>query len=150
MSTIDYTNISDEEYIEISSRVLASWASKTLEPVIYGSGASRALKDLKKKAAGFFAAMRDHFSREHLNRKRALAIGFKPWSEDAPKLLLIPLWYCGMLKDGQEVVTIGGSIEKYSRETTDHDMRFGVVPFGFEFEDPRKDAQAQDGGEGCS
>lgn len=133
MEKIDYGKISDEEYIAVSSRILASWANSTLEPVVFGKGASRALKDLKKRSVAFFCAMRNHFAREHLNRKRALAIGFKPWSEERPDLLLIPLWYCGILEEGQEVTFIGGDVQKYSRTDTDHDIRYGVTSFGFEF-----------------
>lgn len=39
------------------------------------------------------------------------------------------------MKEGDEVVMIDGTREKYSK-ALDHDVRSGVVPFGFEFEAP--------------
>ena len=130
----DYKNISDEEYIATAARILAGWANRTIDPEILGDGCL-STKAMRAKVVDFVKGTKDFFSRENLNRKRALAIGFKPWSEDMPKLLLMPLWYCVMLEEGQEVVCISGDVEKYSRKTTDHDMRFGVIAYGFEFEE---------------
>lgn len=134
MSTIDYKQLSDEEYIALSARILAGWANRTIDPALLGDGCL-SMKAMRAKIVDFVKGTKDVFSRENLNRKRALAIGFKPWSEDMPKLLLMPLWYCVMLKEGQEVVCIDGSVEKYSRDTSDNDTRFGVVAYGFEFEE---------------
>ena len=132
---IDYTAMSDEDYIERAARMLAVWANLSTMPIVYGKGSSKTRKQITKSAAMFYANTKDFFAKANLNRKRAIAIGFKPWSEDAPQLLLAPLWYCGMIPDGEEVVTIGGSREKYSKKM-DHDVRFGVVSFGFEFDAP--------------
>ena len=129
---INYAELSDEDYIRRAARILAHWANMTLTPIIMrGADASQIGKN---EATYFYEQTRDFFAKANLNRKRALAIGFKPWSEDAPQLLLAPLWYCGMIPEGEEVVTIGGTREKYSK-TMDHDIRFGVVAFGFEFDE---------------
>ena len=129
---INYAELSDEEYIRRAARILAHWANITLTPIIM-RGADVSLVG-KNNATDFYEQTRDFFAKANLNRKRALAIGFKPWSEGAPQLLLAPLWYCGMIPEGEEVVTIGGTREKYSK-TMDHDIRFGVVAFGFEFDE---------------
>ena len=129
---INYAELSDEEYIRRAARILAHWANKTLTPIIMQGAVASLL--FKNDATDFYEQTRDFFAKANLNRKRALAIGFKPWSEDAPQLLLAPLWYCGMIPEGEEVVTIGGTREKYSK-TMDHDIRFGVVAFGFEFDE---------------
>ena len=135
---INYAELSDEEYIRRAARILAHWANITLTPIIMrGADASLAGKN---DATDFYEHTRDFFAKANLNRKRALAIGFKPWSEDAPQLLLAPLWYCGMIPEGEEVVTIGGTREKYSK-TMDHDIRFGVVAFGFEFDEAGAEAK---------
>ena len=140
---INYAELSDEEYIRRAAKLLACWANMSLMPIMYGKGSSQCRKSITRSAAGFYAYTRDFFAKANLNRKRALAIGFKPWSEDAPQLLLAPLWYCGIIPEGEEVVTIGGTREKYSK-TMDHDIRSGVVAFGFEFDEAGAEARHPD------
>lgn len=138
---IDYAAMSDEEYIECAARLLACWANLSTMPIVYGEGSSKTRKSITKSWAAFCDQTKQIFARANLNRKRALAIGFKPFSEEAPKLLLAPLWYCSMIPEGEEVVTVGGARVKYSR-TLNHDIRFGCVAFGFEFEAPEEKGAA--------
>jgi len=131
----DYAALSDEEYIERAAVILALWATNSTTPILYDWNSSKCSKSIAKSAVIFQRETMDFFARKNLNRKRAQAIGFRQWSEDMPRLLLAPLWYCLMIPEGEEVVMIDGSREKYSK-ALDHDVRCGVVPFGFEFEAP--------------
>ena len=130
----DYAALSDEEYIKRAARILASWATDTTMPILYDWSSSKCRKSIARCAVVFQRQTKDFFARRNLNWKRALAIGFMRLDEDSP-LLLAPLWYCLMIPEGEEVVTIEGKREKYSRKMS-HDVRFGVVAFGFEFEAP--------------
>lgn len=130
----DYAALSDEEYIKRAARILAHWATNSTTPILYDWNSSRCRKSIARCAEIFQLQTKDFFARKNLNRKRAQAIGFTLFDEGSP-LMLAPLWYCLMIPEGEEVVTITGTREKYSK-ALDHDIRFGVVPFGFEFEAP--------------
>ena len=65
-----------------------------------------------------------------LTIKEAKTIGFCKWSDDNPKLMLIPGYLYNFLPKGLCVLSIDGESKIIGEETIDNDTRFGCLAWG--------------------
>lgn len=65
-----------------------------------------------------------------LTIEEASLIGFTRWSEDDPRLYLIPAWLYPALPAGLQVIDIFGEESEFSPETHDDESRYGCLAYG--------------------
>jgi len=57
-------------------------------------------------------------------------LGFKKWNDGKPTLMLIPGKLFKSIPQGFPVVTISGGKEKFDKDTSDDDARYGCLAYG--------------------
>lgn len=81
--------------------------------------------------------VRPPFQEEFLNLRmygelHLKGLGLQKWEETPEQIhWLFPYEWYDFIPEGMEIVDINGEREKFKRGTTDNDMRFGVLAYGF-------------------
>jgi len=70
-----------------------------------------------------------------------LELGCRPWEKNSSGtvLMLLPGEWFNFLPEGVQVEGIFGNVKAFSQETSDDDIRFGVLAYGFRVEDDLED-----------
>lgn len=89
------------------------------------------LEEIRKSRDEFLEYIKENLDWNDIDLETCKLLGFKRWSEDMPKLWLIPGYLYTIIPLGLKVRSIGGDERAWTGEE-DNDVRFGCLAYGIE------------------